>query len=67
MEIKLSIKGMTCQMCVKHVQEGLQAVEGVQNVNVDLDKETAVVRGEEIDAQKLIAAVEEEGYEATPA
>lgn len=65
MEVKLNVKGMTCEMCVKHVREGLQGVEGVQSVDVDLESETATVRGEGLELSKLLAAVDEEGYEAT--
>lgn len=64
MEIKLSVKGMTCEMCVKHVREGLQSVDGVKSADVDLESATALVQGENLDQQKLIKSVEEEGYEA---
>lgn len=44
METKtLRIGGMSCQMCVKHVTHALQNVEGVTDVEVNLEPGTAVV------------------------
>ena len=65
METKLKVEGMTCEMCVKHVTSGLQNVNGVKSATVDLESATAVVEGENLDAQTLIEAVQEEGYDAT--
>lgn len=64
--VTLSVSGMTCQNCVKHVTHALEAVPGVQGVAVDLASGTAKVEGTP-DVQALIAAVEEEGYEAKAA
>ncbi len=58
----LKIDGMTCGHCVMHVKNALQAVEGVTEVNVDLQAGTATVQGG--DAPSLIKAVETEGYSA---
>lgn len=60
----LNIGGMSCQMCVQHVTRGLQNVPGVQKVEVDLERGAARVEHETVAVQHLIAAVEEEGYEA---
>ncbi len=37
----LNIKGMTCQMCVKHVTKALANLDGVQEVEVSLEANTA--------------------------
>lgn len=37
------IEGMTCSGCAKTVNNLLSKVEGVKNVNVDLDKKEAAV------------------------
>ncbi|MDA3922292.1 MAG: cation transporter [Salinisphaera sp.] len=64
---RLNIKGMTCPHCVKAVNQALMDVEGVDKVvRVDLDSGTAEVEGK-ANAAALIAAVEEEGYEASAA
>lgn len=64
--VTLSITGMTCQNCVKHVTQALQGVSGVARVAVDLASGTAEVEGTP-DVQALVSAVEEEGYEAKAA
>ncbi len=64
MKKKLLIEGMSCAHCVKHVQEALQAVEGVQAVTVNLEAKTAVVEFmTEVEEEKLRTAVEEAGYD----
>ncbi|MGB7756779.1 MAG: cation transporter [Salinisphaera sp.] len=61
---KLKIDGMSCQHCVKSVDAALSEVPGVDRVvAVRLDEGEAEVEGS-ADTNALIAAVEEEGYEA---
>jgi copper chaperone len=59
----LKVTGMTCNHCVMAVTKALRKVPGVESADVSLDKAQAVVQGS-ADAQALIAAVKEEGYEA---
>lgn len=59
----LLITGMTCHNCVKHVTQALQAIPGVIHVQVDLASGRAEVKGA-IDADALLAAISEEGYDA---
>lgn len=66
MTVQLKVDGMTCQNCVRHVKEALEAVEGVTSAEVDLTGGRAVVDGSGLDTQQLVAAVEEEGYSAQP-
>ena len=61
-----SVTGMTCDNCVHHVTEAIKGVSGVTAANVSLAEKSAKVEGE-FDAQAIIAAVEEEGYEAAVA
>jgi copper chaperone len=63
--IVLRVSGMTCNHCVSHVTEALQAVAGVTGAQVSLERGEAVVEGE-ADAQQLVAAVKAAGYEARP-
>lgn len=63
---KLQITGMTCGHCQQAVQSALESVAGVNDARVDLAKGTAEVDGS-ADVQALVAAVEEEGYQASPA
>lgn len=62
--IELAIEGMTCDHCVNAVTGALQEVPGVKTAKVDLDSKSASVEAEQVDVAALIAAVEEEGYEA---
>jgi copper chaperone len=62
--IEFSVTGMTCDHCVHAVTDAAKEVPGVSDVKVSLDDKSAVVTGEAIDTAKVIAAIEEEGYEA---
>ncbi len=62
--IVLNVQGMTCDHCVNAVRGALEAVPGVISATVDLDAKKAEVSGEVSDKSALIAAIEEEGYEA---
>ena len=65
METTLHIKGMSCEHCVQHTKEALEAVNGVKSANVSLKNNSALVEhGEEVTLAALKAAVEEAGYEA---
>src|SRR6516225_1067833 len=64
---QLSVTGMTCGNCARHVTEALQGVTGVQSAAVSLDSHQASVRwraGTEPDVQALVEAVKEEGFGA---
>lgn len=64
--INLKVTGMTCSSCVKHVEQALSAVAGVQKVTVDLSAGTASVSGDLPNgASSLLAALEADGYPST--
>ena len=58
-----TVNGMTCDNCVHHVTEAIKSVAGVKETNVTLATNSAKVEGD-FDEAAIIAAVEEEGYEA---
>lgn len=62
--IELEVSGMTCDHCVHSVTNALKDVPGVADAEVSLERKAATVRGDGIETAALIAAVEEEGYEA---
>lgn len=64
-EITLGIKGMTCQMCVRHVREALEKLNGVDRADVDLqNKETRITFDEtKATLDGMRKAVKEAGYE----
>jgi copper chaperone len=61
---QLKITGMTCGHCQSAVEGALESVAGVEAVRVDLDKGLAEVEGN-ADVSALVAAVEDEGYQAS--
>ena len=64
MKTILRIEGMSCENCVRHVKEALEAVAGVKSADVNLkDKTAAVEHGDESNPAMLEAAVVEAGYE----
>ena len=62
--VTFDVKGMTCDNCVHHVTEAIRGVPGVKDAKVTLAQNEAKVEGD-FDERKVMAAVEEEGYEAT--
>jgi copper ion binding protein len=65
METLLDVTGMTCMNCVAHVEKALKAIDGVTGVDVDLQAGTAAVRHDaRVSVASLVAAVEDDGYEA---
>jgi copper chaperone len=61
---KLSIEGMSCNHCVKRVENGISELPGVKSVKVNLGSKSALVETEaEFDVQLLFNAVDEAGYD----
>lgn len=64
-ETHLAVRGMTCGSCVRHVTQALQALDGVDSVQVSLQEgEVCVVHDPAADGSQFIKALSEEGYEA---
>ena len=63
--LSLSVKGMTCQGCVRSVEKALRAVDGVQDVTVSLEKNqaTVVFDDKQAGAADFRGAVEDAGYD----
>ena len=64
---RLSVRGMTCQNCARHVREAISNVAGVSTASVNLDQQSATVRwaaesAPNVDA--VVRAVNEAGYQA---
>jgi copper ion binding protein len=65
MKKQINIEGMSCGHCVKHVENALVEVNGVEKVEVSLaDKYAIVELKQDVEDSVLKAAVEEAGYEA---
>jgi copper chaperone CopZ len=61
-EINLSVSGMTCGSCVKHVTNALKPLDGVEDVSVDLATGKVKVTRATDKSDDLIAALIEDGY-----
>jgi len=61
--ISYTIPGMSCGHCEAAVTCELQAVPGVETVEVDLETKQVVVVGRDLDDRALRAAIDEAGYE----
>lgn len=66
MQKTISIEGMMCMHCVKHVNEALSKVDGVSLVEVSLENKNAIVTlAKDVSDSALKAAVENAGYDVT--
>jgi len=67
LDVKLSVKGMTCAGCVKNVQAALEKVAGVKKAEVMLEKNEASVTYEKgkTTPEELVKAVEKAGYKCS--
>ncbi|MCE5238568.1 heavy metal translocating P-type ATPase [bacterium] len=66
-QVRLNIKGMHCAACAARAEQALAHVEGVAEAVVNLGDETATVRfaAGAVPTERLIAAVQDAGYEAS--
>ena len=58
----VKIKGMSCQHCVAATTKALNALPGISNVQVDLQKGEASYEGS-VDAETVKAAIQKIGFE----
>ena len=63
--IAYSVPAIHCQHCGMSIREEVSEVEGVEAVEVDIDAKVVTIRGQELSDERLRAAIEEAGYEAT--
>ena len=67
---ELSVEGMTCNNCARHVTEAIQSVPGVRSASVALEAGRASVRWTAEAAPNpasLVEAIKRAGYVARPA
>ena len=61
MGMTLDVEGMSCQHCVANVKKAVEAVAGVNSVEVDLEAGKVTVDGS-ADAEAVKAAITGAGY-----
>ena len=62
--MRYDVPAIHCAHCAMSIREEVSEVEGVDEVDVDLDTKLVTVRGHELDDAALRAAIVEAGYEA---
>lgn len=63
--ILLSIQGMTCSSCVAHVKKALDAIDGVNNVEISYEHASAMITTNgDASVEDFIGAIEALGYTA---
>ena len=60
--MKIIVKGMTCNHCVSTVENNISSLEGIENANADLITESVTLSGENIDLDRIREKVESLGY-----
>lgn len=61
-EIKVIVRGMTCNHCKMSVENNLKKIEGVDAISADVDDELVTIKGEGVDLDKIKEVVESIGY-----
>ncbi len=64
-KIVLNVEGMSCSHCVNAVKNAVAALDGVSEVEVDLEAKMATVEYhvDEVTLERIKEAIEEEGYD----
>ncbi|MEA1997517.1 MAG: SO_0444 family Cu/Zn efflux transporter [Gemmatimonadota bacterium] len=62
--LELQVTGMTCSLCADSVRRAVAECDGVRSVEVNLARGLVTVAGDNLDPQRLYAAVAGLGYQA---
>ena len=62
--VTYSVPAIHCAHCALSIRDEVSEVEGVEEVDVDLDSKIVTIHGLSLDDVALRAAIEEAGYEA---
>jgi copper chaperone len=62
-QLVFTVPGMSCGHCEAAVKREVGSVAGVSAVEVDLDCKLVSVRGEALDRDDIVAAIDEAGYD----
>ena len=62
MQEEFSVENVKCGGCAKAIQQGLQALPGVESVAVTIDGGKVRVEGRDLDRAQLSAKLSELGY-----
>lgn len=63
-QVSIVIDGMHCQNCAAAVFKKLNAIDGIDSVEVNLEQGEAVLKGSEINMDAVRAAIGDLGFDA---
>ena len=59
----IKVSGMTCNHCKANVENNLAAIEGIENIKVDLESGKVMLEGDHIDLTEVKEKIEGIGYQ----
>lgn len=62
--MKFLVENMTCGHCVRAVTQSITSADSAAQVDVDLTTKMTTVQSTQLNAEKIIALLAEEGYPA---
>ncbi|MBQ1273989.1 MAG: copper ion binding protein [Cellulosilyticum sp.] len=62
MKRRIQIEGMSCNHCVAHVKKALEELDGMSQVEVNLDEKCAIVFGE-VSEECIRETIDDAGYD----
>jgi copper chaperone len=62
-ELRYSVPGISCAHCRQAISGEVEKVDGVTEVDVDIEAKAVVVRGSGVDDTSVQAAIVEAGYQ----
>lgn len=65
MKIKVNITGMSCSHCTEAVKTAVEKLEGVKKAKVKLTDNSALIKGDDLNADSIKSSIEDLGYEVT--
>ncbi|MDY6065337.1 MAG: heavy-metal-associated domain-containing protein [Finegoldia sp.] len=63
MKKQFKVEEMHCNHCVESIDKALKDVEGIENIDIDLDSKIVSLEGE-VDDEKVIESLDEIGFDA---
>ena len=64
---EFNVPGVSCEHCVRAITDEVGTLEGVKQVQVDLQtKKVRVEATDQVSREQLVAAIDEAGYDVAP-
>lgn len=64
---RISIEGMTCMSCVRNIESTVSRVDGIESIEVSLEKKSADVKYNpvKISREQIVGAIDDMGFDAS--